>query len=430
MERFGRKYGRRGRHGATRRRGSLRRNGAARRPWARVIGLAAAVVAVTVAAGTYALTHRLSGSRPAVASVQGAALAGQATSTGPLRVLSTSPPAGARGISGADPVVVRFSVPLAAGSPLPVLKPAVPGRWQRAGAELTFWPAVPFSPSSHVTLRIPAGQAGVRTAAGSLLARPVVASFRTRTWSTRRLSELLAQLGYLPLSWSPLGNARLNGGTGGLTGTGTGAGTGSAAAGLAAQIAAAYSPPPGKFRWHHGYPASLHGEWHPGRRNLILKGAVMAFQSQHGMKPNGVAGASVWTALLRAAGRGHINRAGYTYAVASKGSPEMLTIWHDGHVVLRSAANTGIPVAPTEDGTFPVYLRYRFQIMRGTNPDGSSYADPVEYVAYFDGGDAVHYFPRGSYGSPQSLGCVELPITAAARAWPYLTYGSLVTVAG
>jgi hypothetical protein len=68
--------------------------------------------------------------------------------------------------------------------------------------------------------------------------------------------------------------------------------------------------------------------------------------------------------------------------------------------------------------------------MRGTNPDGSSYADPVEFVAYFDSGEAVHYFPRGSYGSPQSLGCVELPIAAAARAWPYLTYGSLVTVTG
>ena len=156
----------------------------------------------------------------------------------------------------------------------------------------------------------------------------------------------------------------------------------------------------------------------------------MAFQAQHGMKVNGVAGARVWTALIRAAGRGRGNRAGYSYAVASKGSPEMLTIWHDGHVVLRAAANTGIPVAPTADGTFPVYLRYRFQIMRGTNPDGSSYADPVEYVAYFDGGDAVHYFPRGSYGFPQSLGCVELPITAAAQAWPYLTYGSLVTVTG
>lgn len=45
--------------------------------------------------------------------------------------------------------------------------------------------------------------------------------------------------------------------------------------------------------------------------------------------------------------------------------------------MLTSAANTGIPVAPTADGTFPVYLRYQFQIMRGINPDGSSYADPV-----------------------------------------------------
>jgi hypothetical protein len=41
----------------------------------------------------------------------------------------------------------------------------------------------------------------------------------------------------------------------------------------------------------------------------------------------------------------------------------------------------------------------------------------------------VHYFPRYSYGFQQSLGCVELPWTAAEKAWPYLTYGSLVTVA-
>ena len=54
----------------------------------------------------------------------------------------------------------------------------------------------------------------------------------------------------------------------------------------------------------------------------------------------------------------------------------------------------------------------------------------MSFVAYFDGGDAVHYFPRGYYGSPQSLGCVELPYGDAERAWPYLTYGSLVTVTG
>jgi len=139
---------------------------------------------------------------------------------------------------------------------------------------------------------------------------------------------------------------------------------------------------------------------------------------------------ALWAAVFLAVAAGGGNHDGYTYALAGKGSPETLTIWHDGRVVLTSAANTGIAVAPTADGTFPVYLRYRFQIMQGTNPDGSHYADPVSFVAYFNGGEAVHYFPRGSYGSQQSLGCVELPYGAAALAWPYLTYGSLVTVSG
>ena len=67
--------------------------------------------------------------------------------------------------------------------------------------------------------------------------------------------------------------------------------------------------------------------------------------------------------------------------------------------------------------------------MKGTNPDGTKYADPVTWVAYFRAGEAVHYFPRGSYGYQQSLGCVELPLDQTAKyIWPYLTYGTLVTV--
>jgi hypothetical protein len=81
--------------------------------------------------------------------------------------------------------------------------------------------------------------------------------------------------------------------------------------------------------------------------------------------------------------------------------------------VFFSLSNTGISIAPTPVGTFPVYLKLPFQVMRGTNPDGSAYADPVQWVSYFSGGSAVHYIYRGSYGSPQSLGCVELPYTAA-----------------
>jgi lipoprotein-anchoring transpeptidase ErfK/SrfK len=82
------------------------------------------------------------------------------------------------------------------------------------------------------------------------------------------------------------------------------------------------------------------------------------------------------------------------------------------------------------DGTYPVYLRFYFTYMKGTNPDGTPYDDPVYYVSYFNGGDAVHYFPRGGYGYNQSLGCVELPWHQASEAYPYLTYGSLVTVIG
>ncbi len=156
----------------------------------------------------------------------------------------------------------------------------------------------------------------------------------------------------------------------------------------------------------------------------------MAFQAQHRMAVNGELSKKLWHKLFIAAASSERNSLGYSYAIANKGSPETLTIWHNGHQVLRSLANTGISIDPTASGTYPVYLRFRFQIMQGTNPDGSHYADPVSFVSYFDGGDAVHYFPRGSYGSPQSLGCVELPYNDAQRAWPYLTYGSLVTVTG
>ena len=93
-----------------------------------------------------------------------------------------------------------------------------------------------------------------------------------------------------------------------------------------------------------------------------------------------------------------------------------------------SLANTGISIAPTPVGTFPVYEKLQYQVMSGTNPDGSHYADPVQWVSYFEGGSAVHYIARGSYGSPQSLGCVELPYTAAQEAYPILPYGTLVTV--
>jgi lipoprotein-anchoring transpeptidase ErfK/SrfK len=66
--------------------------------------------------------------------------------------------------------------------------------------------------------------------------------------------------------------------------------------------------------------------------------------------------------------------------------------------------------------------------MSGFNPDGSYYHDPVYWINYFNGGDAVHGFVRASYGFPQSLGCVELPIPTAHVAFNHLAVGDLVSV--
>ena len=320
----------------------------------------------------------------------------------PLRIVSATPADGARHVNGTSPVTVTFNQPLPAGAPFPRVSPDVPGTWSRSGDTATFTPATGFPAGTHVRVTVPGTAAKTRSAYSS--------GFTTAPYSTLRLQQVLSQLGYLPLTWSPY-----------LGGTVT---PGS----LAAQAAAAYSPPAGAFSWQSGYPEQLHGLWKQGSANLLDNGAVAAFENDHGMQPDGVAGPAVWAALLKAAAAGERNRHGYSYAVASESSPESLTIWHDGRQVLYSPANTGIPVAPTAIGTFFVYEKLPFQIMSGTNPDGSHYADPVQWVSYFNGGDAVHYFPRGSFGYPQSLGCVELPYSDAEESYHYLPYGTLVSV--
>jgi hypothetical protein len=382
-----------------------------RGPGTRLIALGTAAAAAMTAGVVFAVTQS-SPAQPGHARPGAAARA----ASGPIRLTAISPSSHVTGVDGADPIVVTFSGGMSPSSPKPRITPNVPGSWTAQGGSLIFVPATAFPPATTVTVSVPAGPSGVRSADGGLLTSPVTSQFTTGTYSRAGLAVLLAQQGYLPLSWGPE--------RGGLS-----------VAGMQADDPAAqtpegiaYAPPLGTFSWDTGYPATLRDQWSPDQASVLLTGAVMAFESEHNLPINGSLTPQLWKALFAAQQRGERNANGYTYAIASKGSPERLTIWHNGQIVQQSLANTGIPVSPTVDGTFPVFERLRFQIMRGTNPDGSHYADPVEFVAYFNGGDAVHYFPRGGYGWPQSLGCVELDLSDAQRAWPYLTYGSLVSV--
>ena len=364
------------------------------------------------------------------------------TPVGPLTLLSVSPAGGAHDANGGAPITLTFSSALSPGTPLPKLSPKIPGSWQVSGDAATFTPASGFLPDTAVTLKIPGGAAGMTGADASAgtLAKGSTVRFKTGTYSVLGLQRILTQLGYLPLTWTPSasgaaadgGSASIPAGAPAAAGSGTAdsVSSGAATTALNQQVSDAYQPPAGTFTFQSGYPTQLTSQWKAGKDNMLDNGAIRAFQSDQGLTMDGVAGPDVWSHLLKAAARHKVNPNGYTYALANQHSPESLTVWHNGTVVEHTLANTGIPGQGTADGTYPVYLRYQENYMSGTNPDGSKYHDLVQWISYFNGGDAVHYFSRPGYGYYQSLGCVEVPWTPAKKVWGYMTYGTLVTVIG
>ena len=182
-----------------------------------IAATAGAAVLVLIAGGTFAA---VSSQRVSHDSLANASDSKQLTGTsneprkvaGPpaalLRVVSVTPAGGTHGANGGAPVTVTFSSALAPNSPLPTLSPKISGSWQVAGDTATFTPSYGFLPGTNVTVRIPGGNGGVQGAAaatGTLKTSQSV-SFTTGSFSTLRMQQVLAQLGYLPLDWAPDGS--------------------------------------------------------------------------------------------------------------------------------------------------------------------------------------------------------------------------------
>lgn len=334
----------------------------------------------------------------------------------PMAILS--PPAATTALAVDSPVELTLSEPvsIAFGDKRPTLVPVIEGApvpkgtWSEPTSySLLFTPDAPaFWPGEQFRLSLPAA---VRLSVG-----PTGFSAPTRSiavqgapGSTLRLQRMLASLGYLPLDWSP-------------------AAPGPEPRTMAGQAALISSPPAGAFTWRWRFPSQLTSLWAPGVDTVITKGAVRTFEQVEGLVPVGQANPLLWPTLINAVLAHQGDPYPYTWIQVSEQLPETLWLWSDGKVVLTSLANTGIPQDPTELGTFPIYLRFKFNYMSGHNPDGSYYHDPVYWIDYFFEGDAVHGFARASYGYPQSLGCVELPVSVAAQVFPKVHIGTLVTV--
>ena len=363
-------------------------------PWLLGVGLAIVVIAGLVVGG-FVLSNRSASSVPAT------------PSTIPARTMAVlaATPSDATTVDSSAAIRVSLNQALAVSSPLPTITPAIDGTWEHlSSSTLQFVQRAPLAPGQTVTVTVPGGPDGIVGTKGAHLASSVSSTFHVAPLSTLRVQQLLADLGYLPLSFA--------------------SSTVSSTPGVStADLAGTFS-----WRWD-GLPTSLTSLWSQGQPNVITQGAIMRFQDAHGLATDGQAGPQLWSALLADAAASKATTDPYNFAVVSMSVPQHLAVWSNGAVAKTAAVNTGISASPTDVGTWPVYLRYRTQTMRGTNPDGTKYEDPgVPFVTYFYKGEALHGFIRPSYGTPQSLGCVEMTFADAEAVWPLTPIGTLVTV--
>jgi lipoprotein-anchoring transpeptidase ErfK/SrfK len=325
-----------------------------------------------------------------------------------LSVRATSPASGTQTAASNGDISITFSSPVSLGSVTPTLTPAVAGTWvQPSPTTIRYDLAAPLIPSSSEVVSVPGGSTGIKGKDGGTLPAGTSFTFTVADGDTLRLQELLAELDYLPLSFTAFGGASAPSSTA--------------------------MPQFGSFAWRWpNLPATLTSLWTQGEQNVITKAAVMTFENQNGLTVDGLAGPVVWTTLLADVAANKVDTAPYVYVLVSKVLPENLTLYNDGAAQYTNIpVNTGAPGADTTDGTYPVFEHVTSSVMKGTNPDGTTYDDPdVPWASYFNGGDALHGFVRAQYGFPQSNGCVEMTVADAGMLWPLTPIGTLVTVVG
>jgi peptidoglycan hydrolase-like protein with peptidoglycan-binding domain len=313
--------------------------------------------------------------------------------------------------NGTAPLRVRLSGVPASFSPNPALRPAVAGTWRRRGKSEFFTPKVALEPCTTYTLTIWA--ASTATGHSPLGTRRTV-PLNVACPSVRGLQQILARLDYLPYEAHSIDSKRISA---------SGIPTTSSRAALTAKDA--FDPPSEAPRARLAdAPALEYGEL-----DGTTKGALMVFQADHGIEATGTPENATWQALFSASTHDQRNHEPYTFVTVTESIPETLEVHRGNHVVLSTPANTGVPGAETAQGIFPIFSRLVSTTMTGTDPDGTKYVAPdVPWVNYFNGGDAVHGYPRASYGSPQSNGCVELPIGTAETVFGMLKLGDIVEV--
>ena len=378
--------------------------GGVRRPRAVPLGIALTAVGVSVVGVVlFAPGH-------SVGSVLGshAGTASASASAGPLTPTRLLALPSRQIASGTQPLTVTLSAPPSPSSPPPTLLPAVAGAWTTVGDSEVFTPVSTLEPCSNYALTI---WADTIAAGHSRLGRRQTIGLKVACPPISGLQQALARLGYLGATFRPLYDVHI-------------------APGRETRREAsehAFHPPRGRLAPHpSGAPPAQMGQLDGATR-----GALEVYQADRGLEATGEPNAATWASLLYDETMDRRDRTAYTWVTVSESLPETLDLHRGERVVFTTPVNTGVPGAETALGIFPIYARYVSTTMSGEDVDGTKYVVPdVPWVNYFNGGDAVHGYPREAYGFPQSNGCVELPIEAAHTVFGMLQIGDLVEVNG
>ena len=364
------------------------------------VGGAASVAWATGPSGTTNVSGATGVSGPS----GGSGATGVSAVTGPPTRIAAMPRAVLR--RGTDDLTITLNAGALASNPQPTLQPSVAGSWTTWGGHETFTPSYSFAVCGSYTLTIPAGTAAVGETA---LASSHTLHFSVACPSVKALQEALARLGYLPYWIKSFSGVGLN-------------------VPLTTAMASerAYALPHGWLHRQYRNAPSLE----VGKMDATTSGALSVWEQDHDVPVGTAPDAAIWRTLVREEALNHGNPRPYTWVTVTENTdPELLKVHENRRVVITSPTNTGVPGAATQTGEFPIYVRYTSTTMIGTNVDGTHYVDPgIPWVNYFNGGDAVHGYPRASYGSPQSNGCVELPIPTAERVYNQLMVGDMVDV--
>jgi len=190
------------------------------------------------------------------------------------------------------------------GTHMPTLLPATSGSWKQVSDR-----AIEFTPTGYgyglnarVEVVLPGGVRLVGGQSGTANS----GSWTVPNGSLIRAQQLLALLGYLPVNFKYKGR-RIG-------------------RNPSAQEAAAVDPPAGKFVWRYpNTPDQLKAQWQPGEDGVVTKGAIMMFESDHGMTTDGILSPAVWKALIDTAAAGKKSGFGYTFVMVHEAGSDEAT---------------------------------------------------------------------------------------------------------